>query len=841
MKKSITYITITILILSIIGITISKNIHAMNNIKTIKVAPLMDATLGNHYPDKKYGDSTIITAGFYHSDGTTYISRTLLLFPTLNKKYEILNVKLVLYAYGHYNIESPSLNIYVLKMGNSWKENEVTWNQRSNSQPWNNPGGDYILDGHNFSGSYGYFVVKQSDGPQTKYEVDITELYKYWQANPTKNYGLMLSGVSSTYGLTRYYSKDSNSAYKPYILIKYREPKIALSLGETQVQLKQGESRSFNLNIDSQVIDTSSGIKIKVVQDFPSDSGLAVSFNPEQSNHATFSSIITISASSTTPVGTYQLKIRAEGKASTDGSTIVSVTKTITVQVTAGGGFNLQFSPTHIDVVAGDAGESDLLVVPIGSFSFPVSLSVKNAPSGFNVQIMNSQVMPRSSTRVRVNVDSSVAPGNYQVVLQGESQGIQSETTLSITVSKIPFDFSVNVNKNQISLRTGESANIQISTNHLSGDPEDLELSLEGLPSDATATFGSQTISVGSSTTLTINAGNTTGSFLLVLKAKSKDSSVTKTANIELKIFEEPFKFSLSVEPKTVEVNQGESVTLAIKLEKTSGKSEPVSLELQGLPGDASYSFNPPLVTPPATSILTINAGSSKGTFTVVVKGTTSKGEMAVDTFTVIVKEQKCIVATSTYGSEVAPEVSFLRSFRDNIVLKTYPGTMFFRAFNAFYYSWSPAVAEYMHENPWLKPVMKILLYPLIGSLALTARVSQPVIDYNPTLGVYFAGTVASLLLGLFYILPMILVGKLLSRRRRIRVNVNKTLYVLCITCFVFLALSVVFLSVNFDLGVSLTSMSYVTALILMSGVFYYVCLRWAYGKTMDYYHSRHD
>ena len=45
--------------------------------------------------------------------------------------------------------------------------------------------------------------------------------------------------------------------------------------------------------------------------------------------------------------------------------------------------------------------------------------------------------------------------------------------------------------------------------------------------------------------------------------------------------------------------------------------------------------------------------------------------------------------------SEMAPQVQFLRELRDNTVLQTESGTSFMTGFNQFYYSFSPAVADY--------------------------------------------------------------------------------------------------------------------------------------------------
>ena len=78
-----------------------------------------------------------------------------------------------------------------------------------------------------------------------------------------------------------------------------------------------------------------------------------------------------------------------------------------------------------------------------------------------------------------------------------------------------------------------------------------------------------------------------------------------------------------------------------------------------------------------------------------------------------------CLIATATFGSEMAPQVQFLREIRDNVVLQTESGTSFMTGFNQFYYSFSPAIADYERENPAFKETVKLALTPLLTSLTL--------------------------------------------------------------------------------------------------------------------------
>ena len=78
-----------------------------------------------------------------------------------------------------------------------------------------------------------------------------------------------------------------------------------------------------------------------------------------------------------------------------------------------------------------------------------------------------------------------------------------------------------------------------------------------------------------------------------------------------------------------------------------------------------------------------------------------------------------CLIATATYGSEMASEVQQLRELRDNQLLNTESGTAFMSTFNEFYYSFSPIIADYERENPLFKEVVKLAITPMISSLSI--------------------------------------------------------------------------------------------------------------------------
>ena len=78
-----------------------------------------------------------------------------------------------------------------------------------------------------------------------------------------------------------------------------------------------------------------------------------------------------------------------------------------------------------------------------------------------------------------------------------------------------------------------------------------------------------------------------------------------------------------------------------------------------------------------------------------------------------------CLIATATYGSEMATEVQQLRELRDNQLLQTASGKQFMGMFNDVYYSFSPIISDYERENPLFKEAVKLVITPMISSLSL--------------------------------------------------------------------------------------------------------------------------
>jgi hypothetical protein len=180
-----------------------------------------------------------------------------------------------------------------------------------------------------------------------------------------------------------------------------------------------------------------------------------------------------------------------------------------------------------------------------------------------------------------------------------------------------------------------------------------------------------------------------------------------------------------------------------IPVEFTSLGEHMVIIEMEGI------LFQP---IPLETTVFTINVGEEQ-----IV---TTEDESTEDEST---EGGGCLIATAAYGSEMAPQVQFLREIRDNTVLQTQSGTSFMTAFNQFYYTFSPAIADYERENPVFKEAVKVGLTPLLASLTILNYVD---IDTEQEMLGYGIGIIM-LNIGMYFVAPAVVIIALSKKLRK--------------------------------------------------------------------------
>ena len=137
--------------------------------------------------------------------------------------------------------------------------------------------------------------------------------------------------------------------------------------------------------------------------------------------------------------------------------------------------------------------------------------------------------------------------------------------------------------------------------------------------------------------------------------------------------------------------------------------------------------------------------------------------EETIDSFEILSEDSSieegggCLIATATFGSEMAPQVQQLRELRDNSLLSTQTGTTFMAGFNQLYYSFSPTIADLEREHPAFKEAVKLAITPMISSLSILNYV-----DMDSEVEVLGYGISLIILnLGMYFVAPAIIIYKI--------------------------------------------------------------------------------
>lgn len=128
-------------------------------------------------------------------------------------------------------------------------------------------------------------------------------------------------------------------------------------------------------------------------------------------------------------------------------------------------------------------------------------------------------------------------------------------------------------------------------------------------------------------------------------------------------------------------------------------------------------------------------------------------------------EKKGCLIATATYGSELAPQVQLLREVRDGVLLGTSSGTGFMSAFNALYYSFSPTISDWERQSPAFKEAVKITITPLLSTLSILSHVD---VDSEQEMLGYGIGIIL-LNAGIYLVMPAFVISKLHKKLKRTR------------------------------------------------------------------------
>jgi hypothetical protein len=487
---------------------------------------------------------------------------------------------------------------------------------------------------------------------------------------------------------------------------------------------------------------------------------------------------MTITTGASLPTGTYYLAVTG-----TNG-TITKVTIFILYVTGVTGTFTLSASPSSQTVTAGQSADYTVTITSQVAYSQSVDLSLSGQPSGVTGTFSSDPIsVPSYATKtstLTVNVASTATAGTYTLTVKGTYGATTQTTTVTLTV-QAAGDFSISASPTSLSIVAGQTGTSTITVTSTGGFNLAVSLLFTWVgspPTGVTPSLSAYSVTppAGSTTTstLTIATSSTTSPGAYLVRITGVSGALTHSVDVTFTVTTPPPTpdFTMSISPSSAQIARGQSGNFTITITSTGGFASSVSLTLSGQPTGVTGTFTPASVTPSsggsATSTLAVSVGTTAtlGSYTLTITGTSGSLSRQTTIALTVPQPSGCIVATATYGSELSPEVQFLRGFRDGTVMSTFAGSEFMRAFNAWYYSFSPYIADFISKQPLLKEVMKILLYPLIGILHISAS-TYSALSFSPELAILATGLVASSLIGIIYFAPLSLITLVCMKRHR--------------------------------------------------------------------------
>jgi len=260
------------------------------------------------------------------------------------------------------------------------------------------------------------------------------------------------------------------------------------------------------------------------------------------------STILTLQTNSSTPAGTYTIKVT--GKAG-------GATKTTS--------FNLSISQATIPTVS-----PPTITPDSGIFTQSVSVNMQDTTSGASIYYTTDGSSPTQSSKPYAGTLSLTQSAVVKAKAFRSGYAPSSETSASLTVTQA-FDFSL-ANSGDVSITAGSSVSNKLTATLSSGSSQGVSFSVSGLPSGATGSFSSSSCNPTCSSTLTISTSGSTPAGNFPITVTSAGGGLTKTTAFTLTVSTPVVS---TVATPTITPNGGSfsgsvSVTMAIA---TSGAS----------------------------------------------------------------------------------------------------------------------------------------------------------------------------------------------------------------------------------------------------------------------------
>src|SRR2546422_831801 len=283
--------------------------------------------------------------------------------------------------------------------------------------------------------------------------------------------------------------------------------------------------------------------------------------------------------------------------------------------------YTLSLAPAALTLVQGANGHTTVTITR-ANFTGAVPLSLGNAPTGVTGSF-NPAAPTGTSSTVTLSVGAAVAPGVYNLTVDGTATAGNRSTPLTLTVSAAP-DYSLSLAPAALTIAQAANgtATVTITRTNFTGA---VTLSLGGAPARVTGVF-TPAAPPGTTSPLFVSVAAPVAPAVFNSTAHVPGTPGNRSTPLTLTVSAAP-DYTLSLSPTAaLAIERGATGTTTVTITRTNFTGA-VTLNLGSAPAGVTGSFDP--ATPTGTSsTLTVSVGAAvaPGVYNLTVDGTGTPG-----------------------------------------------------------------------------------------------------------------------------------------------------------------------------------------------------------------------
>jgi subtilisin family serine protease len=183
--------------------------------------------------------------------------------------------------------------------------------------------------------------------------------------------------------------------------------------------------------------------------------------------------------------------------------------------------FSLSASPASQTVTPGGSTAYTATVTPSGGFSGTVTFSASGLPAGAVASFNPASVTGSGFSTMTVTTSGTTPAGSYTLTITGTSGSLVHSTTVTLVVASATADFSLSATPSSQTVVRRGSTTYTVTVAPSGAFAGTVTFSVSGLTGGASASFNPTSVNTSGSSTMTVNAGNKTGTFTLTITGTS--------------------------------------------------------------------------------------------------------------------------------------------------------------------------------------------------------------------------------------------------------------------------------------------------------------------------------